>query len=128
MSHRPIFSIILDEFFKLGVVKISLLGLTPNSRNICLLNNPAKIMTIPMINQKGNIILSPVVVVLCGNGLAHRQGRGWSQNPESMGECPHLPALMPLQGPVHAVLARFLPFFNDFLLPDCESYTTSDSF
>jgi len=55
-SQRPICSITLDECFRLGVVRTSLMGLKPNNRNICLLNIPNKIMTIPRNNQKGNIV------------------------------------------------------------------------
>jgi len=58
MSHRPICSIILDECFRLGVIRTSLIGLKPNNRNICLLNIPIKIVTSPKINQKGNIVTS----------------------------------------------------------------------
>jgi hypothetical protein len=63
-SHRPICSMILDECFKLGVVKTSLAGFKPKNRNICLLNIPTKIVIIPKINQKGYIVLSPFVLVL----------------------------------------------------------------
>jgi len=41
------------------------MGLKPNNRNICLLKIPDKIMTIPTINQKGNIVLSPFMLVHC---------------------------------------------------------------
>lgn len=63
-SHRPICSIVLDEYFKLGVVITSLICLKPNNRNNCLSNTPAEIVTIPRINQKGNILLFPILLVL----------------------------------------------------------------
>ena len=62
-THRPIFSLIFDECFRLGVVKTSLMGFKPNNCSNCLLKIPNKIMTLPMINQKGNIVWSPIVLV-----------------------------------------------------------------
>ena len=47
---------VLDEYFKLGVVRTSLMDLEPNNRNICLSNIPIKIVATPKINQKGNIV------------------------------------------------------------------------
>jgi hypothetical protein len=62
-SHRPICSVILDECFKLGMVRTSLMGLKPKNRKIGLLNIPAKIVIIPRNNQKGYIVLFPFVLV-----------------------------------------------------------------
>jgi hypothetical protein len=39
------------------------MGFRPNNRNICLLNIPTKIVTIPKNNQKGNIVFSPFALV-----------------------------------------------------------------
>ena len=63
-SHCPICSIVLDDRFKLGEATTSLIGLKPNDRNICLLNIPIRIVTMPRINQKGNIVLFPFLFVL----------------------------------------------------------------
>ena len=61
-THRPIFSLIFDECFRLGVVKTSLMGFKPNNCSNCLLKIPNKIMKLPVINQKGNIVRSPIVL------------------------------------------------------------------
>jgi len=61
-SHRPICSTIFDECFKLGMVRTSLMDLKPRYRDICLLNIPARIMKLPVINQKVNIVRSPIVL------------------------------------------------------------------
>jgi hypothetical protein len=63
ISHCPICSIILDDCFRFGVERTSLIGLRPNNRKICLLNIPIKTVTIPTINQKGNMVSFPFVLV-----------------------------------------------------------------
>jgi hypothetical protein len=73
-SHRPILSTVLDEYFKFGVVITSLEGLIPNNCSICLLNIPAKIMNVPRINQKANIVSLPFLLVRLTAGVSRL---GW---------------------------------------------------
>ena len=99
-SHRPILSTVLDEYFKLGVVITSLEGLIPNNCSICLLNIPAKIVNVPRINQKANIVSLPFLLVLVR--LTVCVTRGWAGGD-------HATLMEPVSGQVYCLKTRTLP-------------------
>jgi len=75
-SQRAICSIFLDECFMLGVIITSLIGLSSNNRNNCLLKIPINMMIVPRINQKRFIMLFPYLLGFVG--LTVTVTRWWS--------------------------------------------------